>query len=108
MVMTCNAFYMFVLDTVIVLVMATLTSCQDNLTSVRKQVCFLSILDANQLLSCLWWVFVFVFYVSCWVLFQQPAWRHSLPSENQTMISYRGSDVNWEDIYPIDPKTGKR
>lgn len=24
------------------------------------------------------------------------------------MISYRGSDVNWDEILPIDPETGKR
>ncbi|XP_076458645.1 ADAM 17-like protease [Babylonia areolata] len=38
----------------------------------------------------------------------EPAWRHGPPSENYTMITYRGSDVNWEEIFPIDPKTGKR
>lgn len=38
----------------------------------------------------------------------EPAFRHRPPSENYTMISYRGSDVNWEDILPIDPVTGKR
>lgn len=38
----------------------------------------------------------------------EPAWRHHVPSDNFTMITYRGSDVNWEEIFPIDPKTGKR
>ncbi|XP_070179907.1 ADAM 17-like protease [Littorina saxatilis] len=38
----------------------------------------------------------------------EPAWRHRKPSENFTMISYRGSDVNWDEILPFDPKTGKR
>ncbi|XP_070184464.1 ADAM 17-like protease [Littorina saxatilis] len=38
----------------------------------------------------------------------EPAWRHHKPSDNFTMISYRGSDVNWDEILPIDPETGKR
>ncbi|KAL8576617.1 hypothetical protein ACOMHN_025092 [Nucella lapillus] len=38
----------------------------------------------------------------------EPAWRHRFSSSNATMISYRRSDVNWDEIFPIDPKTGKR
>ncbi|KAL8565068.1 hypothetical protein ACOMHN_005271 [Nucella lapillus] len=38
----------------------------------------------------------------------EPAWRHHVDSDNFSMITYRGSDVNWEEIFPIDPKTGKR
>ncbi|KAK7490838.1 hypothetical protein BaRGS_00017894 [Batillaria attramentaria] len=37
----------------------------------------------------------------------EPAWRHLPPSDNHTMIAYRGSDVKWDELYPTD-KTGRK
>lgn len=38
----------------------------------------------------------------------EPAWRHLPPSDNHTMIVYRGSDVKWDELYPTDEQGRKR
>ncbi|XP_025104285.1 ADAM 17-like protease isoform X2 [Pomacea canaliculata] len=38
----------------------------------------------------------------------EPAWRHLPPSDNHTMIAYRGSDVRWDDVFPDAQKPGER
>lgn len=72
MVMTCNAFYMFVLITVIVLVMAALTNCQDNKCAETSLFCFFYFGCKSP--ECLYYCLCFLFLFYVFLFFMSLAW----------------------------------